>query len=105
MENKLNINTPNKMKLGRTTFAFEKNLLANTMALHITKGDKLTTPKNLASGKVEYAAHYIKTFSKCESLCEKALNRNKSRKINVQATVAKKSMQSLKHVSDNSIAL
>ena len=105
MKTELNVNTPNKMKLGRTTFAFEKNLLANTMALHVAKGEKLTSPATLASGKIEYAADYIKTFNKCESLCEKALKRNKSKKLNVQSTIAKRSTQNLKHTSENSLAL
>ncbi len=61
--------TPNDMKLSRTTFAFEKNLIKMTMEAHQPNPNaKLLGSADIIKNLIEYKGHYLRTYKRCDSL-------------------------------------
>ena len=102
MTNSVKVNTPKDMQLSRTTFKFQRNLIANTMQLHKSESENKISSSQIVNSRLEYGKTYLGTFNEMQDLCVKALARNKSKKIEMKGLVAKLSKKSIKKTKNAS---
>ena len=104
MAKEVKVNTPDSMQLGRTTFKFHRDLIARTMELHQAKGEHTISGSAIAATRIEYGKEYLGAFTEMETLCQKALKRNKNAKISkeyLKGLVARLSKKSIKKTKDS----
>ena len=92
MKKEKNVVTPEEMKLSRTTFAFNRELNANTQPLHKANTDsRVNSSKSLISARIEYGKDYAEMLDKVTGLVARCTEGKKVK--DVQSIVADNSKE------------